>query len=97
MVTISAVRELAPLLTAIVVAGRSASAYTAQIGVMKITDEVDAMSSMGFSPWNFLVLPRLFALMLSLPPLVFFADIISVFKAMVIASTKLDVSFVGVC
>jgi len=94
MVTISAVRELAPLLTAIVVAGRSASAYTAQIGVMKITDEVDAMSSMGFSPWNFLVIPRLFALIISLPLLVFFADIVSIFGGMVIASTKLDVSFV---
>ncbi len=92
-VTISAVRELAPLLTAIVVAGRSASAYTAQIGVMKITDEVDAMRSMGFSPWDFLVLPRLFALILSLPLLVFFADIVSVFGGMVIASTRLDVSF----
>ncbi|MBP6498180.1 MAG: ABC transporter permease, partial [Campylobacteraceae bacterium] len=94
MVTISAVRELAPLLTAIVVAGRSASAYTAQIGVMKITDEVDAMRSMGFSPWNFLVLPRLFALMISLPLLVFFADIVSVFGGMVVASSRLDVNFV---
>lgn len=94
MVTVSAVRELAPLLTAIVVAGRSASAYTAQIGVMKITDEVDAMSSMGFSPWNFLVLPRLFALMISLPLLVFFGDIVSVFGGMVIATLQLDVSFV---
>jgi phospholipid/cholesterol/gamma-HCH transport system permease protein len=94
MVTISAVRELAPLLTAIVVAGRSASAYTAQIGVMKITDEVDAMRSMGFSPWDFLVLPRLFGLIISLPLLVFFADIVSVFGGMVIASTRLDVSFV---
>lgn len=93
MVTISALRELAPLLTAIVVAGRSSSAYTAQIGVMKITDEVDAMSAMGFSPWNFLVIPRLFALIIALPLLVFFADIISVFGGMVIASTKLDVSF----
>ncbi len=93
MVTISAVRELAPLLTAIVVAGRSASAYTAQIGVMKITDEVDAMRSMGFSPWDFLVLPRLFALIISLPLLVFFADIVSVFGGMVIASTRLDVNF----
>lgn len=93
MVTISAVRELAPLLTAIVVAGRSSSAYTAQIGVMKITDEVDAMRSMGFSPWDFLVLPRLFALIISLPLLVFFADIISTFGGMVIASTKLGVSF----
>ncbi len=94
MVTISAVRELAPLLTAIVVAGRSASAYTAQIGVMKITDEVDAMRSMGFSPWDFLVLPRLFGLIISLPLLVFFADVVSVFGGMVIASTKLDISFV---
>ena len=93
MVTISAVRELAPLLTAIVVAGRSSSAYTAQIGVMKITDEVDAMRSMGFSPWDFLVLPRLFALIISLPLLVFFADIVSTFGGMVIASTKLGVSF----
>lgn len=94
MVTISAVRELAPLLTAIVVAGRSASAYTAQIGVMKITDEVDAMRSMGFSPWDFLVLPRLFALIISLPLLVFFADIVSVFGGMVIANARLDVNFV---
>ncbi|AFL67437.1 MlaE family ABC transporter permease [Sulfurospirillum barnesii] len=94
MITISAVRELAPLLTAIVVAGRSASSYTAQIGVMKLTDEIDAMSSMGFSPWNFLVLPRLFALIISLPLLVFFADVVSIFGGMVIASTRLDVSFV---
>lgn len=94
MVTISAVRELAPLLTAIVVAGRSASAYTAQIGVMKITDEVDAMRSMGFSPWDFLVLPRLFALIISLPLLVFFADIVSVFGGMVVANARLDVNFV---
>ncbi|MBV5279482.1 MAG: MlaE family lipid ABC transporter permease subunit [Campylobacteraceae bacterium] len=94
MVTISAVRELAPLLTAIVVAGRSASAYTAQIGVMKITDEVDAMRSMGFSPWDFLVMPRLFALVISLPLLVFFADIVSTFGGMVIASSQLNVSYV---
>lgn len=94
MVTVSAVRELAPLITAIVVAGRSASAYTAQIGVMKITDEVDAMRSMGFSPWGFLVLPRLFALMISLPLLVFFADVVSVFGGMVVASSRLDVNFV---
>ncbi|MDD3462045.1 MAG: ABC transporter permease [Sulfurospirillaceae bacterium] len=93
MVTISATRELAPLLTAIVVAGRSASAYTAQIGVMKITDEIDAMRTMGFSPWNFLVLPRVFGLMISLPLLVFFADVVSIFGGMTVAATTLDVSF----
>ncbi len=94
LVTISAVRELAPLLTAIVVAGRSASAYTAQIGVMKITDEIDAMRSMGFSPWDFLVIPRLFALIISLPLLIFFSDIIAILGGMIVASTQLDVSFI---
>lgn len=94
MVTISAIRELAPLLTAIVIAGRSASAYTAQIGVMKITDEIDAMRSMGFSPWDFLVIPRLLALMISLPLLVFFADVVSIFGGMLIASSHLDISFI---
>jgi len=93
MVTISVTRELAPLLTAIVIAGRSASSYTAEIGVMKITEEIDAMKTMGFSVWNFLIIPRVFALMISLPLLVFFADLVSVFGGMVIASLQLGISF----
>lgn len=93
MVTISVVRELAPLLTAIVVAGRSASSYTAQIGVMEITEEIDAMETMGFSSWNFLILPRIFGLMISLPLLVFFADCVAVFGGMVVASAQLAISF----
>ena len=93
MVTISITRELAPLLTAIVIAGRSASAYTAEIGVMKITEEIDAMKTMGFSVWNFLIIPRVFALMISLPLIVFFADVISIFGGMVVASLQLGISF----
>lgn len=93
MVTISMTRELAPLITAIVIAGRSASAYAAEIGVMKITEEIDAMKTMGFSIWNFLVIPRVFALMIVLPLLVFFADVVSIFGGMVVASYKLGVSF----
>ena len=93
MVAISMTRELAPLMTAIVIAGRSASAYTAEIGVMKITEEIDAMKTMGFSIWNFLVIPRVFALMIVLPLLVFFADVISIFGGMVVASVKLGISF----
>lgn len=93
MVGISATRELAPLIVAIVIAGRSASAFTAQLGVMKITEEVDAMRTLGFSEWEFLVLPRVVALIISLPLLVFFADIVAVFGGMIVARTELDVSF----
>jgi len=93
MVAISVARELAPLITAIVIAGRSASAYTAEIGVMKITEEIDAMKTMGFSVWNFLIIPRVFALMISLPLLVFFADVVSIFGGMVVAALQLGISF----
>ena len=86
-------REIAPLVTAIVIAGRSASSYTAEIGAMKITDEIDAMRTMDFEPTLFLVLPRIFALVISLPLLVFFADIIGIFGGMVIAYLDLDVTF----
>jgi phospholipid/cholesterol/gamma-HCH transport system permease protein len=93
MVSISIFRELAPLITAIVIAGRSASAYTAEIGTMKITEEVDAMRTMGFDPVVFLVLPRVVALVISMPLIVFFADIVGVFGGMIVADTHLGISF----
>ena len=93
MICITMFREIAPLVTAIVIAGRSASSYTAEIGAMKITDEIDAMRTMDFEPTLFLVLPRIFALVISLPLLVFFADIIGIFGGMVIAYLDLDVTF----
>ncbi|QKF74279.1 lipid asymmetry ABC transporter MlaABCDEF, permease component MlaE [Aliarcobacter faecis] len=94
MISITMFREIAPLVTAIVIAGRSASSYTAEIGAMKITEEVDAMRTMNFEPILFLTLPRIFALGLSLPLLVFLADIIGIIGGMIIAYTSLDVSFV---
>ncbi len=93
MIGVSATRELAPLIVAIVIAGRSASAYTAELGVMKITQEVDAMKTMGFSPWDFLILPRVVALIIVLPLLVMFADFVSIFGGMIVAKTQLDISF----
>lgn len=93
MIGISATRELAPLIVAIVIAGRSASAYTAELGVMKITQEVDAMRTLGFSPWDFLILPRVVALIVVLPLLVIFADFVSVFGGMIVAKAQLDISF----
>ena len=93
MIGISITRELAPLITAIVVAGRSGSAYTAQLGVMKLTEEIDAMRTMGFEPYRFLVLPRVIALMIAMPLLIFFADIVGIFGGMVIARMQLHISF----
>lgn len=90
---ISLTRELAPLITAIVVAGRSGSAFTAQIGAMKMTQEIDAMKTMGFDPYIFLVWPRVLALMIVMPLLIFFADMVGIFGGMVIASTQSHLSF----
>jgi len=89
---ISIFRELAPMLTAIVVAGRSGSAFAAQIGVMKMTEEIDAMRTMGFDPYAFLVLPRLFALVIMMPILIFFADGFGMLGGMLIAHTELGLS-----
>jgi phospholipid/cholesterol/gamma-HCH transport system permease protein len=74
---ISILREIGILLTAIVVAGRSASAFTAQIGTMKVNQEVDALEILGLDPLEVLVLPRLLALMLALPLLAFCADLLA--------------------
>ena len=92
MLGISILRELAPMLTAIIIAGRSGSSYAAQIGVMKITEELDAMRTMGFDPYAFLVLPRMMALMLMMPILIFFADITGVIGGMLIAKVDLGLS-----
>ncbi|MBT8343855.1 MAG: ABC transporter permease [Sulfurovum sp.] len=91
-VAISITRELGPMITAIVIAGRSGSAYTAEIGAMKITEEIAAMRTMGFDPYTFLVLPRVFALMIALPLLIFFADIIGILGGMVASNMQLGIS-----
>ncbi len=92
MIGISITRELAPLITAIVVAGRTGSSYTAQLGAMKITEEIDAMRTMGFDPYRFLIVPRILALMIALPLLVFFADIVGILAGMLISDIHLNVS-----
>ena len=91
-VGISITRELGPMITAIVIAGRSGSAYTAEIGAMKITEEISAMRTMGFDPYHFLVLPRVIALMIALPLLIFFSDMIGIFGGMVASSMQLHIS-----
>jgi phospholipid/cholesterol/gamma-HCH transport system permease protein len=74
VVAIGVLRELGVLLTAIMVAGRTGSAYAAEIGVMKLNDEVDALESMGINPYEVLVLPRILGLVIALPLLTIVAD-----------------------
>ena len=71
---VSILRELGVLLSAIIIAGRSGSAFTAQIGTMQVNEEIDAMRTLGLDPVEVLVLPRLFGLAITLPLLVFYAD-----------------------
>lgn len=93
LVGVSLLREIAPLVTAILVAGRSGSAYTAQIGTMKVTEELDAMRTLGISLMRYLVLPRALVLVLALPLLTVYADIVGVFGGMLVAANQLGVSF----
>lgn len=93
LVTVSVLREMAVLLTAIMVAGRSGSAFAAEIGVMKVNEEVDALSMIGIEPFDILVLPRLLALLLTLPLLTFIADIVGLFGGYVTCALTLDISW----
>lgn len=93
LVGLSILRELAPLMTAIIVAGRSGSAFAAQIGTMKVTEEIDALRTIGIAPMELLVLPKVIALIIALPLLTVYADIMGVFGGMVMAQSQLDVSF----
>ncbi len=92
LVGISLLREIAPLIVAILIAGRSGSAYAAQIGTMKVTEELDAVKTFGLSPVELLVLPRVLALIVAVPLLTVYADALGVFGGMLIASNQLDVS-----
>lgn len=92
LVGISATREIAPLIAAIVIAGRSASSYTAQIGVMKITDEINAMNTMGFNSARFIILPRVLALSFAMPLIVAVADAVSIFGGLLVADLSLGIN-----
>jgi phospholipid/cholesterol/gamma-HCH transport system permease protein len=94
LVGYSMLREFAPLISAIIIAGRSGSAYAAQIGTMLVTEEIDAMRTLGIDPIELLVLPKVAALAIALPLLTVFADATGVFGGMLMARAQLDVGFV---
>jgi phospholipid/cholesterol/gamma-HCH transport system permease protein len=85
-------RELSPLLAAVIVAGRSGAAFTAQIGTMKVQEEIDAISTLGLSPIQVLVIPRIVALTLALPLLVFVGDAAGIAGGMLVAAWQLDIA-----
>jgi phospholipid/cholesterol/gamma-HCH transport system permease protein len=91
LVAVSMTRELGPVITAVVVAGRSGSAITAELSTMKIQEELDALKVMGLSPVSFLVVPRLLGLLIALPLLTAFADIVAILGGLLLAVTKLDI------
>jgi phospholipid/cholesterol/gamma-HCH transport system permease protein len=93
LVGLAMLRELGPLLTAIVVAGRSGSAWAAQIGTMKVTEEIDALRTVGIAPLDLLVLPKVVALTIALPLLTVFADGLGVAGGMLMARAELGVNF----
>jgi len=93
LVGLSMLREFAPLITAIIIAGRSGSAYAAQIGTMAVTEEIDAMRTIGIPPLDLLVLPKVIALVIALPLLTVFADVLGVFGGMIMARAQLGVGF----
>jgi phospholipid/cholesterol/gamma-HCH transport system permease protein len=92
-VAIAICRELAPMLTAILVAGRSGAAFTAQIGAMKVTEEIDAIATLGLSPYQVLVLPRLLAILIAMPLLTFFGDLMGLLGSALVAAQQLDITF----
>jgi len=93
LVGYSMLRELAPLLTAILVSGRTGSAFTAQIGTMQVTEEIAAMRTIGIPPMDMLVLPKLLALIIVMPLLSVFADILSLCGGMLMANLQLGIGF----
>jgi len=91
-VAIGTTRELSPIIVAVIVAGRSGAAFTAQLGTMVLTEEIDAIRTLGLSPMQVLVIPRLLALIVALPLLVFVGDVASLAGAMTVANPLLDIT-----
>ena len=92
LVVLALVKELGPIMIAVVATGRAGSAFAAEIGTMKVTEEVDAMVTMGFSPVRFLVVPKIVDLIIVLPLLTVIGDIAGIIGGMFVTYFKLDIS-----
>lgn len=93
LVGLSVTRELAPLMTAIIIAGRSGAAFSAELGTMRVSEEIDALRTLGLDPYQFLVFPRVIALTLVAPLLTILADVIGIAGGLLVAMFSLDLTF----
>ena len=94
LVAVAMVREMAPIMTAIIMAGRTGAAYAAALGAMKVNEEIDALASLGVNPIDFLVLPRLVALVVMMPLLALYGSLVGILGGAVVSLVMLDVSLV---
>ena len=92
LVAVAMVREMAPIMTAIIMAGRTGAAYAAQIGTMKVNEEVDALTTLGMDPIDFLVTPRVIALIVMLPMLTLYGSLMGILGGAFVGLAMLDVS-----
>jgi phospholipid/cholesterol/gamma-HCH transport system permease protein len=95
LVSLAMTRELGPIMTAIIVAGRSGSSFAAELGTMKISEEVDALFTMGFEPTRFLVVPKLLASLIVVPFLTLFSDLFAILGGLLVGVTMLDLTVGG--
>lgn len=93
LVGLGMAREMGAMMTAIIMAGRTGAAYAAQLGTMQVNEEIDALKTMGISPIEFLVLPRLLALCLMMPLLCVYADFMGILGGAIVSDLMLDISF----
>ena len=93
LVGLGMAREMGAMMTAIIMAGRTGAAFAAQLGTMQVNEEIDALRTMGISPIEFLVLPRLLALCITMPLLCIFADFMGIFGGAIVSATMFDISF----
>jgi phospholipid/cholesterol/gamma-HCH transport system permease protein len=92
LVAIAMVRVMGAVMTGIIMAGRTGAAFAAQLGTMQVNEEIDALKTMGISPMEFLVLPRMLALMLMMPLLCLYSDLMGILGGLLVAVTMLDVN-----
>ena len=90
LVGCSVVRELGPMMVAVIAAGRAGSAFAAEIATMKSSEEINAMITMGFSPWRFLVIPKLISMICMMPLITFFGDIFGIIGGMLVGTIELQ-------
>jgi len=97
IVGIGMVRFLAPVMAAIIMAGRTGASFAAQLGTMQVNEEIDALKTLGISPMDFLVLPRMLALFLMMPLLSLYADLMGILGGLIISVSMLDLNFLEYC